>query len=310
MGPGDGPLRFGQAGEIRVTVVAPLYLGAGELQQVITWRSDGAWKVYEEVSYLGVVGDQTLGSNPGLPFEYASIYASIIQKLNDDDGFRLLGVPELDEIKDPRCTGGMSRVTVQIRDETSSMEREWTRCAQGRLANLITQGSGPDVVASRVIQAAIFVRNSTVGDDFLSTYSGSLPFATVERATESGAGLRRSTHFRSPNSACSHAPADWSDFWGSHVGSGEREPPEVDWCTQMVLVAAVGERHEVGDSVEVRRVLAIGEGTRFEVAERGPGDFCAPARRTTTPIHIVVAPKSPEPITPVLLTPERVPCGA
>ena len=57
-------------------------------------------------------------------------------------------------------------------------------------------------------------------------------------------------------------------------------------------------------------MLAIGDGTRFEVAERGPGDFCAPARRTTTPVHIVVAPKSPEPITPVLLTPERVPCGA
>lgn len=310
MGPGNGPIRFGQAGEIRVTVVAPLYLGAGELQQVLTWRSDGAWKVYEEVSYLGVVGDQTLGSNPGLPFEYVSIYASIIQKLNDDDGFKLLGVPELDAIKDPRCTGGMSRVTVQIRDETSGTTREWTRCAQGKLANLITQGSGPDVVASRVVQAAIFVRNSTVGDDFLSTYSGSLPFATVERATESGAGLRESKHFRSPNSACSEAPADWSDFWGSHVKSAMREPPEVDWCTQMVLVAAVGERHEVGDSVEVRRVLAIGEGTRFEVAERGPGDFCAPARRTTTPIHIVVAPKSPEPITPVVLTPERVPCGA
>ena len=106
MGPGDGPLRFGQAGEIRVTVVAPLYLGAGELQQILTWRSDGAWKVYEEVSYLGTVGDQTLRSNPGLPFEYASIYASIIQKLNDDEGSKLIGVPELDSIRDPGAAAG------------------------------------------------------------------------------------------------------------------------------------------------------------------------------------------------------------
>ena len=309
MGIGDGPIRFGQAGEIRVTVVAPLYLGAGELQQVLTWRSDGAWKVYEDVSYQGIVGDQTLGSNPGLPFEYASIYASIIQKLNDDNGFKLLGVPELDAIKDPQCTGGMSVVTVRIHDETSGTTMAWTRCAQGKLANLVTQGSGPDVVASRVVQAAIFVRNSTVGDEFHSSYSGSLPFGTVERATESGAGLGEPTHFRSPDSACREAPADWTDFWGAHVRGGPQEPPKVDWCTEMVLVAAVGERHEVGDSVEVRRVLAIGEGTRFEVAERGPGDFCAPARRTTTPIHIVVAPKSPEPITPVFLIPERVPCG-
>ncbi len=310
MGLGNGPLRFGQSGEIRVTVVLPLYLGAGELQQVVIWRSDGAWKVYEEIGYQSVAGEQTLWSNPGLPFEYASLYASIIQKLNDDSGAKLLGVAELDEIINPECTGGLSRVTVRIQDASSGEIREWTRCAPGSLANLTTQGSGPDVVASRVIQAAIFVRNSTVGPEFTSTYAGSLPFRTVERSIRTGSGLVRPTDFRSPDGGeCGNPPGGWTDFWDAHVEGGERSPPEVDWCTEMVLVAAVGERHEVGDSVEVRRVLSISDGTRYEVAERGPGDFCAPARRTTTPIHIVLAPKSREPITVTILPPERVPCG-
>lgn len=308
--PGNGPLRFGQSGEIRVTIVVPLYLGAGELQQVITWRSDGAWKIYEEIGYEGIKGEETLWSNPGLPFEYASMYASIIQKLNDDSGAKLVGVPELDEITDPECAGGLSRVTVSIRDATSAENREWTRCAPGSYSNLTTQGSGPDVVASRVIQAAIFIRNGTVGPDFNSTYAGSLPFRTVERSTRTGSGLVEPAAFRSAGGGeCGNAADGWTDFWRAHVEDREVSPPEVDWCTEMVLVAAVGERHEVGDSVEVRRVLAISDGTRFEVAERGPGDFCAPARRTTTPIHIVVAPRSPGNINFTLLPPERVPCG-
>lgn len=311
LGPGDGPLRFGQSGEIRVTIVVPLYLGAGELQQVISWRSDGAWKIYEEIGYDGTKGEETLWSNPGLPFEYASMYASIIQKLNDDSGAKLVGVPELDQITDPQCVGGLSRVTVSIRDASSGETRNWTRCAPGSYSNLTTQGSGPDVVASRVIQAAIFIRNGTVGPQFNSTYAGSLPFRTVERSTLTGSGLEKPADFRSADGAeCGDPPGGWTEFWTAHAEGREVSPPEVDWCTEMVLVAAVGERHEVGDSVEVRRVLAISDGTRFEVAERGPGDFCAPARRTSRPIHIVVAPKSPGTINFTLLPPERVPCGA
>ena len=308
-GPPNGPLRFGQSGEIRITVEAPLYLGAGWLQQVLTWRSDGAWKVFEEIGYRGIVGEAHLDPNPGLAFEYASMYASLIQKLNDDVGFKLIGVPELDAIQDPECRSGMSRVTVRIHDDSRNETREWTRCADGNLTNLTTRGSGPDAVASRVIQAAIFVRNNTAGPVFVSTYSGSLPFGTVDRGTETGSGLTESVYFRSPDGS-DQAPADWADFWGSHVGSRALPIPEIDWGGEMILVAAVGVRQEVGDSVEVRRVLAIDNGTRVEIVERVPGDFCAPARRTTRPIHIVVVPKSPEPIdfTDNPLPTESVPC--
>jgi len=87
-------------------------------------------------------------------------------------------------------------------------------------------------------------------------------------------------------------------------------PPEVDWTREMVIVAAVGERTEAGDSVEVRRILQTGEGTQVEIVERVPGDFCSPASRRHFPVHVVVAPRT---LLDVLrfsdVATERVPCG-
>ena len=307
---GNGPLRFGQSGEVRITVESPLYLGAGWLHQVLTWRSDGAWKLFEEIGYREIVGDEHLVPNPGLPFQYASLYASLIQKLNDDEGFKLIGYAPLDAVQDPQCPPGMSRVTVRIYDESGREGREWTRCANGSLTNLTTQGSGPDVAASRVIQAAIFVRNNTVGSDFASTYAGSLPFGTLDRGTETGSGLDAPRYFRTLDGADPGAPPeDFDGFWADHFDPDPPPLPDVDWDREMVLVAAVGVRYEVGDSVEIRRVLAIDSGTRVEWVERRPGDFCAPARRNVRPIQIVIAPRSPAPVEFAELPPEAVPCG-
>ena len=47
--PGSGLLRFGQSGEVAVTVQTPLHLERGWLRQEITWSSDGAWEIYEEI---------------------------------------------------------------------------------------------------------------------------------------------------------------------------------------------------------------------------------------------------------------------
>ena len=54
-GPTEVSLRFGQVGEITVTVRAPLLVGeeAGELQQILTWGSTGPWVLKELISYRG-----------------------------------------------------------------------------------------------------------------------------------------------------------------------------------------------------------------------------------------------------------------
>ena len=309
VGMGNGFLRFGQDGEIRVSVEAPLQGGVGWLQQVLTWNSDGAWKLFEEIGYRGTVGEEGINANPGLPLQFAGSYATLITQLNDHDGSKLLGVPDLDADLNPDCGVGASRVTVLIRDAGRNQDMEWVRCAFGTLGSLVTQGSGPDFTAGRVIQAAILARNFTLGDEFLSAYAGSLPFYTVEKGTETGSGVEGPRVFRAPDNAGSdETPPDWALFWGAHAGAG-RPLPEVDWASEMVLVGAVGVREEVGDSVEIRRVLPIGTGTRVEIFERIPGNFCAPARRIVRPFHIIVAPRAPAPVVFTDVKEERVPCG-
>ena len=313
-GPGNGFLRFGQAGEIRVTVETPLQGGIGWLQHVLTWQSDGAWKLFEEIGYDGRVGDEHMTRNPGLPVRFAASYATLITQLNDHEGAKLFGVPNLDPDLDPVCRAGASRVTVLVRDSGRGEQTDWKRCADGTLATLTTGGSGPDTDAARVIQAAITARNWTVGEDFQSRYSGSLPFGTLEKGTVTSTDLQGPTHFLSPDgSDADPTPEEWAEFWAAHTGSDGRPLPEVDWATEMVLIGAVGVREEVGDSVEVRRVLQVGDadrvtGTKIEVVERVPGDFCAPARRIVRPYHIVVAPKGPN-VSFAKVQTERVPCG-
>lgn len=296
-GPGSGLLRFGQSGEVRVTVRTPLHLERGWLHQEITWKSDGAWEVREEIGYQGVAGEHDRRPNPGLPLIYAGDYATLIQSLNDDDRQNLVGYSELDLVKDPECGPGTSRVSVRISDSRRRETQEWTRCASGTFATLTTQGSGPDVAAARVVQAVITVRNYTVGESFRSAYVGSLPFATIDKGTETRWIADDPIVFRAPDGGGSEeAMAALTEFWQGHTGRADAVPPEVDWEREMVLVGLIGQREEVGDSAEIRSVVTVADGTRIELWERVPGDFCAPTRQIVRPFHIVVAPRAPAPV--------------
>ncbi len=318
-GPGGALLRFGSVGEVRVTVDVPLQGGMGWRQQVLTWNSDGAWTFYEEIGYEGVVGDRSLVRNPGLPVRFAGNYPSLIQLVNDDPSTKLFGLPDslFDSGLDPNCGEGRSRVTLGIHDDGRDERESWTRCAgdASPLATLRTRGSGPDPQGSRVVQLAILARDFTLGEDFRGyAYTGSWPFATLDKGTESPTRLVEPRVYRSPYKGGSDGVAEqWTAFWNAHADTASHPVPDVAWQTEMVVVAAVGERQEVGDSVEVRRILQIGDaarvtGTRIEIVERIPGDYCAPARRVVHPYHIVVTPRVPDPVVFVVSS-ERVPCG-
>lgn len=301
-------LRYGQVGEIRVTVVAPLGLAVGELQQVLTWRSTGAWQSFESISYQGVVGDESLERSRGDPNAYASAYATFITQVNETPGLSLF-VEELSPDLAPNCRITESTVTFQIRDDTRDEEIRWTRCGNAPLSFLDPLGAGPDPAASRVIQAAVLARDFTLGEGFESAYQGSVPFATLDRGEDTPADLTGPLAFLGipgPGSRID-GPSDWLYFWNEHQAGSP--VPEVDWSTEMVLVGAVGLRFEAGDSVEVRRILQVGSGTVVELFERIPGDFCAPASRTQTPFHIVLAPRPTPSVRFVEPRVERVPCG-
>ncbi|NNF27386.1 MAG: hypothetical protein HKN73_09220 [Gemmatimonadetes bacterium] len=321
-----GSLRFGQVGEIRVTVVQPLIVvssglqtnqasAQGELQQVFTWSSSGAWQLRESVSYLGVVGDEDLAQSPSNPAFYQGAYAALITQLNDNAATKLF-VEGLDPNLDPDCFGdgieSRSKVIVQMDDQTTGARMRWTRCADGTLGELSPGGAGPDADASRVIQAAVLARDFGLGDQWQSKYIGTLPFATLERGEDSKApGLTGPLVFRQGTgpTAQTNAQQAFADFWRAHKGGVDALPPQVDWLNQMVLVGAIGPVQEAGDSVEVRRIVGDVLGTTLvEIYERQPGDFCSPASKVQTPYHIVVAPRVSTLVRFASARVERVPC--
>lgn len=308
-------LRFGSDGQIRVTVEVPLQRGIGWMQQVLTWNSDGAWKLYEEIGYDSVVGDANVMRNPGLPYLYAANYSSLLQLAIDNEGTRLWEPP--DRVGD--CGIDKSRVSILIRDNRHDQEKEWARCAATAtaLGDLSTAGFEPDDGSARVVQIALTARDFTLGEDFDGySYTGSLPFRTLDRGVRPGRELSTNLAFRSSDSGDpGEEPPGWTQFWEAHTG-GDGGSPEIDWSREMVVVAAIGRRDELGDSVEVRRVLQTVDlddnriiQTRIETVERVPGNYCTPATRITWPYHIVVTLRGP-PSRSFSHRREEVPCEA
>ncbi len=298
-GPVDpGTLRFGQLGEMRLRVIAPLALGLGELEQVLTWRSDGRWEVHEEVRYRGLVGDVTLHRLEGSSEALANSYSQWITDVNDNPGLTLF-VDDLDPDLDPVCAITFSRVTLSIDDSTSGESVSYTRCVQGFLESLSFRAE-PDPSASRVANLSRLARDYTVGTAFRPAYERTQPFGTLEKGGDTPSGLVAPVVIQTQQ--------DFDAFWSVHAPADPS--PIVDFQQETVIVAARGERREAGDSLEVRVVSPVGEGTVITLVERVPGNFCAPAERSHVPYHIVVTPRVARPVSfqsPVLV--ELVDCG-
>lgn len=293
-------LRYGQVGAIRIDLEVPLQFGAGALHQSLRWTSEGDWELRERISYRDLPGDETLTRSDGDPSFLAGDYATLITLLNDAGTGLELFIDDLSPDSVWACEAERpTTISVTLVDAQRNDSTTWTRCTQGSLVNLTPVGAGPDAAASRVVAAAELVRDATVGPEFQPAYLGSLPFGTLDRGGDTPAPHSRPLYLLDEES--------WSAFWRSHAPG--RPLPAVDFATEMVIVAIAGERSEAGDSVEVRRVLQVDEGTLAEVVERQPGDFCSPAALRHTPFHIVVAPRAPAPLTFADIVLERVSCG-
>ena len=310
---GVGALRFGQVGEAEVRVRTPLNGGVGWQQQVLTWESSGAWRLFEEIGYREVVGEQSLVPSPGIPELFATAYASFIDGVNTNDGWKLFLDPALPSAPAQPCADAATEVALEIRDYRRGEDAQWSRCVAGTLRSLRLRPDERDVTTARVVEAATYLRNLTVGEgDDAYAYAGSWPFATVAKGDETGLTLTTPRVFRSPDDASRsrEPPADWEATWQTHAEGGQALP-EVDWATEMVLLGTVGASQESGDTVEVRRVLYLGteKGTQIDLVHQVPGDFCAPVSRPVHPFHIVVAPKAPAPVFFAETKVERVHCG-
>ncbi len=254
--------------------------------------------MYERISYRGLVGDETLIRSSGDPFGFVGAYVHLITTVSSVEGLRL-DIPELPIGLTDECGPGRTRITFSITDLPRDSTSTWQQCADGSLSELRIVNAGPKPAAARLVQATLAARDATFGPDRLSAYHGSVPFGTLDRGEETLA--MPSAPFVVLDDAA------WSAFWLDH--SGGAEPPEVDFDLEMVIVAAVGRRDEAGDSVEVRQILQVDNGTLTHLVERVPGDFCSPVARTHYPFHIVVSPATPIPIRFADVNLEFVPCG-
>jgi len=311
---------FGQTGRVQVEVQSLLPGGDGLLNEILIWASNGPWLLTERVSYLGNGGGETTRSSRLNPGELSREYGSLIRQLNDAPGLALFDGTAPQEL-DPECgTGGLpfTRVTFTIEDGPRGESARWSRCADGTYLpsnaadprNLITPGNAaPDAGAARVITAAQLVRSFTVGDLAVSTYRGTYPFASLEQGEDSPAERPSPQVFTATGAV---PPQAFVDFWAEHAAP-DTPLPRVSWQTEIVLLVAVGKRDEAGVQVRVRRVLPLGAGgTRVELTERVPGDFCSPAARETHPYQIVVIPSGGLNLPIEFTSPqlERIPCGA
>ena len=307
------PAIFGLEGEIRLDVHSPLpgATGQGELHEILIWASNGPWLLTERVFYQGNLGAETRRSGKLNPGELAREYGSLIRHLNETRGRRLFG-REVPQDLDPECVGalGRTRVVFTIHDKARGEVASWTRCAEGTLFTFAPGSAKPDPGASRVVTAGQLARFFTLGEASHSTYMGTIPFASLAEGADSPARTESPRAFVSADGA---PPDDFVGFWTDHAGE-EAVPPQVDWGVEMVLLVAVGVRREAGSFVRVRRILPLGPatGTRIEVTEQVPGDFCSPASASQYPFQLVVLPNAnvhlPVDFTPVRV--ERVSCGA
>lgn len=299
--PGD--TRFGEVGEIQIEVLSPVGDTAGVLDEAFLWRSDGPWVLVERMSYDGSPGGETLRQPTLNPGELAAEYASLIRELNDAPGLRLFS-DDVPQDLVASCDVGRSRVILTVRDGLRDESARWERCVDGTFFTATPSTAGPDAGAARVVTALQLARFFTLGEEARSSYLGSLPFATLARGDDAPEGWDEPRFFRSQGGE----PQGWREFWAEYAGS--RAPlPVIDWSTEMVLLAAAGSRPEAGESMRVQRVLPTDGAMHVEIVRRLPGDFCSPAARESRPFHVVVAPRTIEPVffgEPLV---ERIPCG-
>ena len=309
VGPDGQP--FGRIGDVRVEVVSPLSDGAGELRHVIDWSSKGPWRSTERISYRGRLGDETVLRSTGDVLSLARTYAAWIDLVNDTPSIALLG-DLVDPDLQPSCGTALSRVTLTITDRTLADSISWTRCSDRSMPTLSGAGAGPDAQASRVVQAAALARSFTLDQQrsFRYQYTGSVPFATLERGDEPAIQLSVPRVIENEQ--------NWRVFWRDLTGK-DQPPPTVDFATDLVLVGVVRtrpEQGEAGDSVEIRGVLPLAMGTQISLWERRAGHFCTPAPRNHIPYHVVIAPQQiapqqllPRPIFFSDVSLDTVPCG-
>ena len=89
---------------------------------------------------------------------------------------------------------------------------------------------------------------------------------------------------------------DWEAFWDEFQGNvmPETDAPQVDFSTQMVIVATMGTRNTGGYEITIEDVFDDEGALIVHVLETSPGDSCVTTQALTAPATAVTVPASDE----------------
>jgi hypothetical protein len=92
-------------------------------------------------------------------------------------------------------------------------------------------------------------------------------------------------------------PAAWSALWSRMTARQSPSPvPSVDFGSEMVLVAAMGQRSSGGYVVTIDRVDAGPGGLTVHVTHRAPGPRCGTTAALTEPVDVARIPATSQPV--------------
>jgi hypothetical protein len=91
---------------------------------------------------------------------------------------------------------------------------------------------------------------------------------------------------------------DWEQLWARLTARlGDRPPaPKVNFSSELVLIAAMGNRPSGGYAVKIERVVAHPIGHEVLVRHTSPGPRCGTTQAITSPVDIVRVAASPKPV--------------
>lgn len=122
------------------------------------------------------------------------------------------------------------------------------------------------------------------------------PPGTVEftRITREAPSVSHNTGLLAPTRMLISDAATLADVWGRAYGGIQPAPelPSVDFTSERVLLAALGERSSGGYGIEFTRLAIEGGELVAEVRSTSPGKFCAVSTALTQPVDIVKFPRT------------------
>jgi hypothetical protein len=89
--------------------------------------------------------------------------------------------------------------------------------------------------------------------------------------------------------------SQWQEVWARIAGNASPAPeaPEIDFSTEMAIVAAMGTKPTGGWAVRIDRVARRGNTMWAEVTSLQPGSGCATIAALTAPVDVVVVQRAP-----------------